>query len=112
MATNVNQQVWTRFRGEDISIVLTGEDSTDPSGWTLVAEFSVAVGVAPTLSVTPTVSGSGPYVITIPLTRAQTGTTLAGPRWFVSVWRTDSGSDEQLAGGTLYLNTPVHPLPT
>ena len=92
-------QEFASFHGEDVSIVLTGSDSTDPSAYTLVCTYAVAPGGTPVVTVSSiTVGGSGPYTLTIPLTRAQTGTTLTREEYYADVWRTDSGSSKRLAG--------------
>lgn len=103
-------QNWTAYHGDDLTIVLTGEDNTNPTAYAMSAYFNqgpLAVGGTATLTVstpTITVAGSGPYTITIPLSRAQTGTTLASyDRWDFELRRTDSGSNKHLAAGRLTL---------
>jgi hypothetical protein len=108
----VNAQVLSARHGEAVSVVLTGEDNTDPTAYAM--SFVVSVGPGNTALVTVstptiTVSGSGPYVVTCPLTRAHTGTTLIGrDNYAWALWRTDSGSERQLAGGTLILDDAVY----
>lgn len=101
-------QTWTAYRGEDVSVVLTGEDSTDPTGWAMVVTISAYPAQSPvTLATTSvTVGGSGPYTLTFGLTRAQTSALVLG-EYAVDLWRTDSGSNHRLAGGKLILLPPV-----
>lgn len=61
---------------------------------------------------TITVTGTGPYVIHVPLTRAQSGTTLGVGEWFIELARTDSGSNKTLARGVLVLHQTVRDLPS
>ena len=96
--------------GEAINIVLTGEDNTNPTGYTLAFTVKAYPGAsANILQLTSgmTVAGSGPYTITIPLTRAHTGTTITQHETYWDLWRTDSGSEKCLAAGVLTLKTPV-----
>jgi hypothetical protein len=99
-------------RGDDISIVLTGTFSEDPTGWSM--QFSVAKqrGQTPVLTVTTpsiVIAGSaGTYTCTIPVTRAQSSLLLLdGFDW--DLHRTNSGSVSVKAGGTLQVLTPVYP---
>lgn len=107
-------QVLTIERGDDVSIQLSGaasDFSEAPTSWAL--QFSVAKqrGQTPVLTVTSiTVSGSGPYVATIPLTRAQTAL-LTKDEYDWDLHRTNSGSVSIKAGGTLQILTAVYPLP-
>ena len=101
-------------RGSDVSIVLTGaasDFSQDPTLWSL--QFSIAKnrGQTPIITVTtPTIAitGTGPYVATIPLTRAQTSA-LDRDEYDWDLWRTDPGLESPKAGGTLQIITPVFP---
>ena len=110
----LNQQ-WDRFHGEDITISLTGEDNTNPTAYAMAFTVSRYPGGSALLTITQasmTVSGSGPYVIAVPLTRAQTGTTLAPATYpdgvfHCDLWRTDSGSNLCIASGKLTLKDPV-----
>ncbi len=105
---DVNAQVWAMYRGEARSIALTGTDNTNPTAWTLVTTLAIQPGGTPVLSITPTVSGTGPYVITTPFTRAQTSA-LTRNLYYLDVWRTDPADPERLAGGTLSILTPEYP---
>lgn len=114
MSALSEDQVWDRFHGEAVAIVLLGEDTTNPGSLTLKTYFTVPGATSPTLTVTPTVSGpdgSGFYTITTTLTRAQTldaargGAVLTGNRYRVDVW--DAGNDRAFATGTLILDTPA-----
>jgi hypothetical protein len=111
MADTLNQSL-TIVRGNDISIVLSGASSdfaSDPSAWAM--QFSVARnrGQTPVLTITAiTISGSGPYVATIPLTRAQTSL-LALDQYDWDLHRTTSGSVSVKAGGALQVLAPVYP---
>lgn len=115
MAADTQAQEWVGYHGEDMSIVLTGEDNTNPSGYALAFVIAEYPGGSALLTITQssmTFGGSGPYTITIPLTRAQTGTTLAyttypDGKFTADLWRTDSGSNQRLAGGKLTLLRPV-----
>lgn len=112
MATDVLGQTLTIERGEDVSIVLSGSFSEDPTGWTM--QFSVAKqrGQAPTVTVaTPdiVIAGSaGTYTCTIPVTRAQSSTLLLD-QFDWDLWRTNAGSVSVKAGGSLQVLTPVYP---
>jgi hypothetical protein len=100
-------QAWSVYRGEDAAIVLTGEDSTNPSAWAIVATVSTYPAQSPVgLEITPSVGGSGPYTLTIALTRAQTSA-LTGGEYVLDVFRTNAGSSTRLAGGKLSVLTPV-----
>lgn len=105
---NIQAQSWRVYRGEDADITLTGTDSTNPTGWAFVVTLSPSPGYSPvTLSTTSvTVGGSGPYTLTVSLTRAQTSTLTRG-EYAIDFWRTDSGNAERLAGGRLFVDTPV-----
>lgn len=111
---DVLAQLWTIIRGDDINIVLTGaasDFSGDPTGWAL--QFSVAKnrGQTPVLTVTTpqiTITGSGPYVATIPLTRAQTSL-LTLEQYDADLHRTNAGSVSIKAQGTLQVSAPVYP---
>lgn len=106
---SANGQTLTGYRGEDLSIVLTGEDDTDPAAWALSFQVTTYPGQAVVRTVTAiTVGGSGPYTLTVPLTRAQTSE-LTDARYAWDVWRTDAGGAVRLAGGWLLMNTPVYP---
>lgn len=111
---DTNSQALTIYRGDAVSIVFTGASSDlvgTPTSWSL--QFSVAKqrGKTPVLTVTTptiTITGTGPYVATVPLTRAQTSLLLKDEfDW--DLWRTDSGSESIKAGGTLQVITPVYP---
>lgn len=111
---DVNSQTWTSYHGSDVLIELLGPVGEDPTGWDLA--FTCAKypqESPPTLTVTsPTVAVSGPdsdgrYTITIPLTRSQTGVTLSEDSYAADLWRTDTGNEYRLAGGTLALTPPV-----
>lgn len=107
---NIHSQPWRCYRGEDTSIVLTGADNTNPTGWALLLTISTRPGGTAVLSSTSvTVGGINPYTLTAALTRAQTAA-LTSSRYFWDVWRTTSGSNWRLAGGFLDLDTPVRPL--
>lgn len=111
----VHGQEWERFHGEDINIVFTGEDNTNPTAFAMTLTVSRTPRGSVLVSVTQasmTIGGSGPYTITVPLTRAQTGTTLSPVTYpngvfHVDLWRTDSGSNVCLASGKLTLKDPV-----
>jgi hypothetical protein len=111
----VFDQSWERFHGEDIAIVFTGEDNTNPTAYAMTLTVARSKGGAALVTVTQgsmTIAGSGPYTISVPLTRAQTGTTLSPTTYpsgvfHVDLWRTDSGSSVCLASGTLKLKDPV-----
>jgi hypothetical protein len=113
MAADTQAQTWVAFAGEDIAIVLTGEDNTNPSAYAMaftVARFPISQGGSALVTVTQasmTIAGSGPYTISIPITRLQSGTTLGAGEWVADLWRTDSGSNKRLAGGKLQLIPPV-----
>jgi hypothetical protein len=102
------EQSFTVYRGEDASIVLTGEDNTNPTAYTLVATWSAYDGQDPVTGSTTsvTVGGAGPYTLTISFTRAQTSA-MTGNKYRLDLWRTDTGSNIRLAGGTLTVLTPV-----
>jgi hypothetical protein len=100
-------QSFSVYRGEDASVVLTGADNTNPTGWALlvtVKEFPETAVVLSTTSVT--VGGSGPYTLTFSFTRAQTSA-LPKAVYAIDIWRTDTGSNVRLAGGKLNVLTPV-----
>lgn len=102
-------QELTIYRGNDISIVLSGTFDSSPAAWSL--QFSVARkrGKTPVLTVTSiTVAGSGPYTATIPLTRAQTSL-LVNDEYDFDLHRTDSGSVSVKANGRLLVKAPVYP---
>jgi hypothetical protein len=112
----VHEQEWERFHGEDIAIVFTGEDNTNPTAFAMTLTVKRAKSdVSAILAITQasmTVAGSGPYTISVPLTRAQTGTTLSPTTYpsgvfHVDLWRTDSGSNQCLASGKLKLKVPA-----
>ena len=110
MAADTQAQSLSAFHGEDVSIVLTGEDNTNPTAYAMAFTLSRSPSQSVLLTITQasmTVAGSGPYTISIPLTRAQTGTTLTVDKYWWDLWRTDSGSNKRLAGGTLELHPPI-----
>lgn len=105
---NPQEQSWVIYRGEDIEITLTGEDNTNPSSYTMVATWSAYDQQDPITSSTTsiTVGGSGPYTLTVPFTRAQTSAMTANT-YRIDVWRTNSGANTRMAGGTIYVLSPV-----
>lgn len=108
---DANSQTITLTRGEAINIVLTGTFTSSPAAWALT--FTVAPNRGGTAALTVsspaiTVTGSNPYVATIPLTRANTSLlTLDEYDW--DLFRTDAGSECPKAGGTLQVLTPCYP---
>lgn len=105
-------QEFQSAHGEDVSIVLTGSDNTNPTAFTLQCTYCATPGGTPVLTITNgfTIGGSGPYTIAIPLTRAQTGTTLVDGEYFGDLWRKDSGSAKRLAGWKHVFITPEYPV--
>lgn len=105
---SAQSQSWSIYRGEDASIVLTGPAGTNPTGWALLVTVKeYPEQTTPVLSLTSVaVGGSGPWTLTAALTRAQTGA-LPRASYVLDFWRTDTGSNVRLAGGTLAVLTPV-----
>ena len=110
MATDVLGQTLTIGRGEDVSIVLSGPFSEDPTSWTM--QFSVAKqrGQTPVLTITSVTiaGGAGTYTATIPITRAQSSALLLD-QFDWDLFRTNAGSVSVKAGGSLQVITPVYP---
>lgn len=109
-STNIR---WPVVRGEDITLVLTGEDDTDPTGWSMEFYLSNYAGqTTPTFSTTTVTVGGGtgddPFTLTIQMTRAETSDlTLTNYVW--QVWRKDSGENVVLSSGTMTVSPPVRP---
>lgn len=105
---SAQNQSWAIYRGEDASVVLTGPAGTNPTGWALVVTVKeYPEQTTPVLSTTTvTVGGSGPWTLTFGFTRAQTSA-LTRASYVLDTWRTDTGSNIRLAGGTLAVLTPV-----
>jgi hypothetical protein len=101
-------QIWSVPHGADGEIVLTGDDNTNPTGWAMKFTVAATQGGTPLVEVTAiTVGGAGPYTLTVPLSRAQTGTTLTADKYFADLWRTDVGSNRPLASGQLIMPDSV-----
>lgn len=102
MATDVSFEVVTS--GEAVSYVGTPTAATDVTSWTL--RWRIYDRQGGTLLLTPTVTKTTPGtgVVTVSLTAAQTASlrSSAGRTnlWF-DFWRTDSGSERELARGQL-----------
>lgn len=94
------QQSWSVPRGSDLPIDLTGPAGVNPSGWTLRAYLRTPGGSTVTTITGLTVSGSGPWQISVPLSRELT-LALAGPEHLLDVWRIDSGYNWLLAAGRI-----------
>lgn len=111
---DVMGQSLTIVRGSDTEIVLTGATanfSESPTGWSLQLSIAKNRGQTPVLTVTAiSITGGGPYVATIPLTRAQTAL-LTWDEYDFDLFRTDVGSVSPKAGGKLTVQTPVYPVP-
>jgi len=110
-AFSQNLTIW---RGADTEIQLTGaaaDFSEAPTAWALSFDVSKNRGKTPDLTVTSiTVTGSGPYVASIPLTRAQTAA-LVKDEYDWTLMRTDLGGVSPKANGKITVQTPVYPLP-
>jgi hypothetical protein len=108
----VTCQEWTLTRGEAASLVLTGPAGVDPTGWTLLFTAASALGATPIdfagTDPVVTVGGSGPWTLTVPLTRAHSSE-LTFDRGYWDIWRIDAGFEAPLASGTLIVKTPVRP---
>jgi hypothetical protein len=106
----VANQEWTITRGEDASLVLTGPAGVDPTGWTLLFTVAASPGATPIdlpgTDPVVTVGGSGPWTLTVAVTRAQTSA-MTFEKGYWDVWRTDGGFAAPLASGTLNVETPV-----
>jgi hypothetical protein len=101
MGQNINNQVYERYYGEDISIVFSGP--SDPSSWNLIVTVTDTSDNPITgLAAFPPVTQSGQNTITVVFTRLQTGTILPAESRF-DVWRTDGGANTRLCGATLFL---------
>lgn len=103
MAVDPNNQSYALYAGEDVTVVLTGTDATDPTGWAMIATVAEAPGVIPPEASTTSVTVGGPtagkYTLSFTFTRAQT---LLWPETLIAwdIWRTDSGYNLRLAGGS------------
>jgi hypothetical protein len=93
------------FHGGDYDLVFVGLTQTNPTAFAMKLTFSLQPYGSPywaaVLEIAQTsmqVSGTGPYTITVPVTRAQTGTVLTKGAYYADLWRTDSGSSVRLAG--------------
>lgn len=100
------------YKGEDIEQPLQTNPQTDITSWTIVAQIKAvdAAGeptgdVLATGSITLTAPTSGGY--SVHFTSAQTGALEPG-RYFVDVWRMDSGSRKVLVEGFV----PILPFET
>lgn len=97
------------YRGEDVSLALTGEGADDPTGYALAFTLSEYPGQSPAV-VTVTsgivVGGSGPFVITVPLSAAQTAA-LRNRVYVADLWRTDTGQAQCLARLSANVDDPV-----
>jgi hypothetical protein len=104
-------------RGEDASIPMTAGTSTDVTGWTMafcVATYQVGPGGTMT-SGFPLTVGSGITVVTaasgvlrITIPKATTSA-MTAPTYQWGLWRTNSGSSELLAAGTITMSTFTGP---
>lgn len=114
MADVLNQTLVIE-RGDDISIVLTGTFTADPTSWSVQFSAAKQRGQVPVLIVSTAtsppivISGStGTYTATIPVTRAQSSLLLL-EEYDWDLHRIDSGSVSIKAGGSLQVLTPVYP---
>lgn len=111
----IDQVLSPMWIGEDVSISFTLSSSSDPTGWTIQANFYPEKGM-PAKALTGSVSGvsgSGTAwtaTVTVSITSAKT---LAfGPgtaKW--QAHRTDSGSATLLGEGFVDVRTPKSPIP-
>ncbi|MDB5312644.1 MAG: hypothetical protein JWO38_6846 [Gemmataceae bacterium] len=112
-----NQILKPFYAGEDVVYPLTGTSPTDPTAWAVRFTLVPAGGGTPVTvaspTITRTVTGSAPSfscVFSVPLPHAQTLTLTAG----VAGWqfdRTDVGTEQVLASGTVEVLAPVVALP-
>jgi hypothetical protein len=97
----------TIVRGADFSYELTvTEDSVplDLSAATIAPEVYVAGSSTPTVTMTPTVSGTSSNILTMTLTDAQT-LALTGTQYYWTLWVTRGGDRRPwLAGGVVMVD--------
>lgn len=114
--TATNQTLKKFYTGEDVVYPLAGTSTTDPTAWTVrftLVPFGGGSPVVVTGAITRTVTGVSPNfscTFSVPLTHSQTVNLTAG----VAGWqfdRTDSGSEQVLAEGTVEVLAPRAPLP-
>ncbi len=109
MSVTVQEQSWEVYRGEDLAITLTNP-SGDADGYALLVTWSLYDGQSPVTGATGVTSGAAVSAdgdeITFTMTRAATSL-LTRCKYRLDWFRTDSGSNLRLAGGTLYVLTPV-----
>lgn len=109
MATNVNTQVLSFYRGADVDFNFTPVTATDITGWTLaftISDYPQQTPVVLTVadgSITRVSAAAGTF--TVPLTRTQTSG-LTNSQYYFDIWRINAGSYERLAGGKLSVNPP------
>lgn len=106
--TDPQNQSWSIYQGEDVPFVLTA-DADDPSSWDMVATVSIQEGYLPPEASNTNVTGggsAGSYTLSFSFTRAQTAEWPA-TQVYMDVWRTDSGFNQRLAGGSITVNVPV-----
>jgi hypothetical protein len=109
---DVASQILTIVRGNDISIVFTGtaaDFASDPSAWTLSFTLAKNRGQTPVLTLVPVVSGAGPYLATVTITRAQSSL-LDLEEYDWSLTRTDASSVSLKANGTMTVLTSTYPV--
>lgn len=102
------QSLDTIYQGEDISIPFA--ITTNPTGWAV--KFTLLPVSGSNVVVTGLgVSGSAPtWYLTVPLASATTAALATGPARF-QVHRTDTGSAELLASGTVSVADPFADIP-
>lgn len=77
------------------------------TGWTVMLNiFSDPSGSTLVLAKTGTISVGTDGVVTVTLTSTNTGTTLAGSSYWAELCRTDSGSEDVLAVGSIPMGLP------
>jgi len=102
------QSLDTIYQGEDVSIPVA--ITTDPTGW--ATKFTLIPVSGSSVVVTGLgVSGTTPtWYLTVPLPSATTAALATGPAKF-QLHRTDTGSAEMLASGTVNIADPFADIP-
>lgn len=107
-----DNRIFTRAVGIDAALDFTPVASTNISGWTL--SFTVVAQLPQTfpalLTVVPAILDATAGTIRVTLTSAQLKALGAGTFCY-SLWRTDSGSADELGSGQMILSGTARRLP-
>jgi hypothetical protein len=107
MAAITNETIGPVYRGSDVTLNFTESPVVDITGWTMSFRLKQSQADPTTLlTVNASITSAPAGTFSVALTAAQTLTLAAGTyQW--DVWRTDTGSANALATGTLIVTGSV-----